>query len=310
MAMTRDCKSLGFGLRRFESYFQHHITCAVETVGIMSKKLNLDETAKAVEDLSKKVDVITRNRLVIAIFLIVDGITFLLNPDTTLGGMAQNIILIMLLATLSVFLTSLASKTKDIKTIVISLIVLVVGAFFYFYPDIIAAYIQLLLSLFIIYDGMVNLSNVLNLNILSRFTKFVARKFEGKPKKKSKYAKFKEVDDNIDKGLEEQAEKLMNPLKNIVGKTNKSSILFIIANIASITLGVVLLVFPGASMMIWGIIFLYTGLTNLSIAARTTHLLQKIKERRFKEILFEESDKKKTKKDSEKEKTKKSKKTK
>ena len=24
MAMTRDCKSLGFGLRRFESYFQHH----------------------------------------------------------------------------------------------------------------------------------------------------------------------------------------------------------------------------------------------------------------------------------------------
>lgn len=264
----------------------------------MSKKLNLDETAKAVEDLSKKVDVITRNRLVIAIFLIVDGITFLLNPDTTLGGMAQNIILIMLLATLSVFLTSLASKTKDIKTIVISLIVLVVGAFFYFYPDIIAAYIQLLLSLFIIYDGMVNLSNVLNLNILSRFTKFIARKFEGKPKKKSKDAKFKEVDDNIDKGLEEQAEKLMNPLKNIVEKTNKSSILFIIANIASITLGVVLLVFPGASMMIWGIIFLYTGLTNLSIAARTTHLLQKIKERRFKEILFEESDKKKSKKKS------------
>ena len=273
----------------------------------MSKKLNLDKTAKTVEDLSKKVDVITRNRLVIAIFLIVDGITFLLNPDTTLGGMAQNIILIMLLATLSVFLTSLASKTKDIKTIVISLIVLVVGAFFYFYPDIIAAYIQLLLSLFIIYDGMVNLSNVLNLNILSRFTKFVARKFERKPKKKSKDAKFKEVDDNIDKGLEEQAEKLMNPLKNIVGKANKSSILFIIANTASITLGVILLVFPGASMMIWGIIFLYTGLTNLSIAARTTHLFQKIKERRFKEILFEESNKKK---DSKKEKTKKSKKTK
>ena len=25
MAMTRDCKSLAFGLRRFESYLQHHI---------------------------------------------------------------------------------------------------------------------------------------------------------------------------------------------------------------------------------------------------------------------------------------------
>ena len=25
VAMTRDCKSLGFGLRRFESYLQHHV---------------------------------------------------------------------------------------------------------------------------------------------------------------------------------------------------------------------------------------------------------------------------------------------
>ena len=29
MAMTRDCKSLGFGLRRFESYFQHHLGAAI-----------------------------------------------------------------------------------------------------------------------------------------------------------------------------------------------------------------------------------------------------------------------------------------
>ena len=27
--MTRDCKSLGFGLRRFESYFQHHFGAAI-----------------------------------------------------------------------------------------------------------------------------------------------------------------------------------------------------------------------------------------------------------------------------------------
>ena len=29
VAMTRDCKSLGFGLRRFESYFQHQVEIKV-----------------------------------------------------------------------------------------------------------------------------------------------------------------------------------------------------------------------------------------------------------------------------------------
>ena len=33
VAMTRDCKSLGFGLRRFESYLQHHLgRCRLSSV--------------------------------------------------------------------------------------------------------------------------------------------------------------------------------------------------------------------------------------------------------------------------------------
>ncbi len=32
MAMTRDCKSLAFGLRRFESYFQHQVAAIAQLV--------------------------------------------------------------------------------------------------------------------------------------------------------------------------------------------------------------------------------------------------------------------------------------
>ena len=32
VAMTRDCKSLGFGLRRFESYLQHHALMSVQKI--------------------------------------------------------------------------------------------------------------------------------------------------------------------------------------------------------------------------------------------------------------------------------------
>ena len=260
----------------------------------MSKKVDFDSTIKKVEGITNKVDIIMRNRLIIAFFLIVDGITFLLNPDTTLPEMARNIILLILLATLSVLITNLAAKTKDKKTIIISIIILIVGIIAYIYPDFVAAYMQLLLALFIIYDGIKNIANTLDLNRLSKYTEAIANKYhkitshkKTNAKKEAQKEKFKEIDDNINGGLEEQKAKLITPLKNIVNKTSKSSKLYIAANIISIILGIILLIFPDVSMMVWGLIFLYTGLPNLFAAIKTMDLIRKIKEKKFKEILFD-----------------------
>ena len=259
----------------------------------MPKKPNLDKTIKKVENLSNTVDIIMRNRLIVAIFLIVDGITFMLNPDTTLPEMARNIILLVLLAAISVFITNLASKTKDAKTIAISLAIIIVSIIFYIYPDIISAYMQLFLALFIIYDGLNNLANYFNLARLSKYTQAISRKYNKlinkKPKKvnQERKEKLKEIDNNINVGLEEQKEKLISPLKNIVNKSSKFSALYVIANTASIILGIILLVFPGVSMMVWGLIFLYTGLSNLFVAIKTMNLTSKLKQKKFKEILFD-----------------------
>ncbi|MBR3248492.1 hypothetical protein IKF89_00460 [Candidatus Saccharibacteria bacterium] len=260
-----------------------------------AKKLDSDKIIKKIEDISSKVDIIMRNGLIIAFFLIVDGITFILNPDTTLSGMAQNIILLILFAAFSVLITNLAAKTRDKKTIIISLTIAILSIVFYIYPDFIAAYIQLLLALFIIYNGIVNIANILNLNdklakyttaITKKYNKIAKRKVESE-EKKAQREKFKEIDDNINQGLEEQKKKLINPLVNIVNKSSKSSVLYIIANSASIILGIILLIFPDVSMMMWGIIFLYTGLPNLFAAIKTMDLFRKIKEKKFKEILFD-----------------------
>lgn len=271
------------------------------------KKINFENAARKVESVSNIIGVIAKNRLIIAIFLIVDGITFISNPDNTLGEMARNIILIALFATFSVFITNVASKTKDIKTIIVSLIILILGIIFYIFPDIIAAYIQLLLALFIIYDGASNIVRVLNLTWAARAAKYIRERFKkifGRKKtskKKSDYdEKFKDVDKNLNAGLEEQANKLMTPLKGIVNKTQKSSILFAIMNGISVILGIFLLIFPGVSMSVWGLIFLYTGGSNLMVAARSMNLMRKIKERRFKEILIEEGAGAKKKSNSEK----------
>ena len=249
----------------------------------MLKDINFDSTIKKVESASSKVDAIMRNRLIIAIFLIVDGITFLLNPSTSLTGMTRNIIIFVLLASFSTLITNIYSKTKDTKSIVMSIVIIVIGIIAFIYPDAISAYVQILFALFIIYDGLINILNTLNLNQLSGRTQAIAEKFNNIISHN-----HEDVTKNFEEGMEEQKEKFMNPLKNIVNKTNKSSILYIIINIASVVLGVQLLMFSNVSIIVWGVIFIYTGISDLLVAMRTMNISKKIKEKKIKEILYDE----------------------
>ncbi|MBR2709638.1 hypothetical protein IKE72_00995 [Candidatus Saccharibacteria bacterium] len=253
-----------------------------------------DRAIKKAEKLTGTIEIIMRNRLIIAFFLIIDGVTFLLNPEMSLPGMAQNIILIVIFASLTILITNLAAKTKDYKTIFISLAILAVSGFLYFYPDLIAAYIQLFLALFIIYDGIKNIAETLHLTRLTDYTAKVARKYNKfahtepkSEKEKIKREKFKEIDTNLDTSLTEQKDKLMSPLRNLVGKSSKSSRLYVAVNIITIILGLVVLFYPSASMAVWGLIFLYTGLTNFTAALHGMDIKNKLKQKRFREILYD-----------------------
>ena len=250
----------------------------------MVKKLNFDNTIKKAEGISNKVNVIMRNKLIIAIFLIVDGIIFIFNPNNSLAEMARKVILIVLLASFSTLIANIASETKDLKSIIISIVITLTVIILYIYPDLISAYIQLVFDIIIVFDGVINILNALNLNKLSEYTQKIAKKYDN-------IVNNKKTDKNFKDGMEEQKERLINPLKKIVGKTNKFSILYIIANIASVILGVVLIVCPNISMIVWGIIFIYTGTSDLLIAMRTMNISKKIKEKRFKEIIYDEDEK-------------------
>jgi len=250
----------------------------------MAKKINFDNAAKKMEGISDKINILMRNKLIIAIFLIVDGITFILNPNSSLAEMSRAILILVLLASLSTLLANLAVKPRDIKSIILSLIVLILGIVLYIYPDLISAYIQIILSVFIIGDGVMNIVNSLNLNKASKYTKFIAEKYNKiiNKKKENKEEKLKDVNKNFNEGMEQQKERLIVPLKRIVGKTSNLPKLYIVTNVATIILGIFLLVFPDVSMVIWGIIFLYIGLSDLLAIMKTMDISNKIKEKILK----------------------------
>ena len=246
----------------------------------MAKKINFDNAAKKMEGISDKINILMRNKLIIAIFLIVDGITFILNPNSSLAEMSRAILILVLLASLSTLLANLAVKPRDIKSILLSLIVLILGIVLYIYPDLISAYIQIILSVFIIGDGVMNIVNSLNLNKASKYTKFIAEKYNKiiNKKKENKEEKLKDVNKNFNEGMEQQKERLIVPLKRIVGKTSNLPKLYIVTNVATIILGIFLLVFPDVSMVIWGIIFL----SDVLAIMKTMDISNKIKEKILK----------------------------
>lgn len=263
----------------------------------MSNKLNIDNTMKKVEGISKTVDIILRNRLIIAILFIVDGITFILNSHRSLSEMARNIVVLVLIAVVSILITNLCSKNKDVKTIIISLVILVLGIIFYIYSDLIAAYIQLIMALFIISYGVTNLVTALHLNKFSKYTNAINKRINSvvnskkadikvNIKEDEQMEKFYDVNNKFNEGLEQQKKKLLSPLKNIINKSNKFSNLYIVINIASIIFGIILLIFPDVSMVLWGIIFLYTGISDLLASMSAMNISEKIKNRKFKEILY------------------------
>lgn len=257
----------------------------------MAKKVNFDNTVKKMEGLSDKINILMRNKLIIAIFLIVDGITFVLNPNSSLAEMSRAIIILVLLASLSTLLANLSVKPRDIKSIIISLIIIIFGIVLYIYPDLISAYIQIILSLFIIGNGILNIVNSLNLKNESKYTKIIAEKCNKIINKKKenkdlneekKEEKFKDVNKNFNEGMEQQKERLIAPLERLVGKTSNLPVLYIVANVATVILGIILLIFPDVSMVIWGIIFLYIGLSDLLVTMKTINISKKIKEKFLK----------------------------
>lgn len=237
----------------------------------MRKKITLEKLFKKIEKFAEKAKVLMQNRLVIAIFLIVDGITIVFNPNAPLTRIARSVILIIILSAISSLMSELYAKKKNIISIIKSLILLIVSVTTYLYPDFISAYMQLLLSIYIIYVGLSNILGILHLN---RFTDFIDRL----SKKYDNISNQKKLSRDIDKQMTLQGNKYIKPLQKLLNKAKNSSVIYIIVNILTIVLGILLLV-SSFSMFVWGIIFLYTGISDLIIVVKAMNLSDDIKEK-------------------------------
>lgn len=245
-------------------------------------KIDFEKISSKVEDTANKIDIIMKNRLIIAVFLIIDGISFILSPNNSINQMGRAVAIFVFLASGLVFITNITAKTKDKKSIIISIIIMIICIITYIYPNVISMYLHIVLAIVIIINGLTNLLNSLNLNKMSAYIANIEIKIKNRVNNNKMNKDFKA-------GIKEQTEKIVNPLSKFINRTTELNVLYIIFNSISIILGILLLVKSNITIIIWGIVFIYTGITDFITVAKSRNLAEKLKEKDFKSIMYDDN---------------------
>ena len=235
------------------------------------KKLNKENISKNINFTSKKIDIILHSKLILAVFMILDGVNFIMYPDKSMYGMAQTVASTAFLAAGAIIIAYIKTDKKDIKTLTLPIIMLVVSGVIFIFPKPFALNLRLIIALFIILNGLINIFNIQKLDKVSASLSFAEDKIKGKLDKGA------EAESSNSKVTIGQASRLLDPISNVIEKANKKIYLYLILNIISIFLGILLFTSDNITIIVCGIILLYTGLFDLLMYLRSRRLEKKSK---------------------------------
>lgn len=220
-------------------------------------KNRLEKIKANIDFIAKKTEIMLQNRLILAIFMICDGACFVINPTSKIEFVARSIAFCVIIASGAIIINNVKSEHKDKKILLIAITVLLLGIIVIIFPKLFAMNIRILLAFFIILNGLINIFNIIKLDKVSSYIS-----------KAEEELKEKFEDDGTDKDYNRDAiikevEKVINPVNNFIKKTNQNSILYFILNIISIVLGLFLFTNQNITLIVCGVILIFTGLSDM-----------------------------------------------
>lgn len=78
----------------------------------------------------------------------------------------------------------------------------------------------------------------------------------------------------------EQANKFINPINDVIGKIGVESIIYLIFNIISVILGILLFTNDNITIFICGFILIYTGIFDIFMYLKSRKLARRINKKR------------------------------
>ena len=235
------------------------------------KKDNKEKITKNLEFTTKKIDTILNSSLVIAIFMIYDGIKYIINPSKGIISLTKGIGLSVFLASTIILITDIINKKKEVKDYAFIISIIIFSVIIYFFPKVFSNSIRIILAIFIILDALINIFNIKKLDKLSESLTNQENKIKDRFNKDGKTKDF-------NKGVViRKVDRVLNPLDNLIEKANQNIRLYLILNNISIVLGVLLLFNNSITILVCGIALVYTGVVDLLIYIRSVRLSNKKK---------------------------------
>ena len=235
------------------------------------EKEKKERISKSINYTTEKINTIMKSRLIISGLMIVDGFNFIMYPNRSLRGMAQSVAISTFLASGAMLITNIRNKEKNVKNLVLSIIMIALSVVIFIFPDPFEINMRAILAAFIILNGLINIFNVKKLDKLSTNLSSAEDKLKNRFEQKNAKTYNKGV-------VLDQSARLLTPLTNFIEKANEKYYLYLILNIISVALGILLLTKDNITIIVCGGILIYTGIFDLLLALRSRRLSKKNQE--------------------------------
>ena len=195
----------------------------------------MDKWIGKIEQIVQKVDALTKTRVISALLMLYEGIMLLIRPHMAARGMAQGICIGIALAAVG-FLADAVQK-KQVKSGVLSGIILIMCVYFYFSPDGISMYLRYVMALIILIVGLSHLFQIARLNKLLLMNNGALQALRETARKNS-------MTEAVHKTFEEQVDKRIHSTMNLFERLNRGKITAWISAIVMTGVGLFLFIYP------------------------------------------------------------------
>lgn len=216
-----------------------------------------------------------RNKTIIALLLLIDGITFMISPKSGVIGLARGVAVTVGIAAVTVLIGAFSENSKTVKTwiaIGAAILALAAGIASYIWPEIPSAILIYILAFVVISNGISNILQTLRLEkIIKKRNEAIARLTSMEQEIKSKLPE-NEIANSLEQGVTEQFSRRLDPVTKITGRLSVQSVAAVLINILSIVMGVLILIFRNRAgnelMRLCGIAMVIAAATDLWISVR------------------------------------------
>ena len=221
-----------------------------------------------------RVDSFLKQRTIVALLMLYEGVMLLVQSGNTTRGMAMGIAIAIALAAGGIIAEALAQRGGKKKAIIPAILAIGLAAYIYFQPDFFAGILRYLIAASVLMTGLLNLAQVFSISKIRRS----GNKAVDEAAVSETHSEIGKMADTIRKTVKSEIDKLLKPARTLLGRLGKSTVSVWITGFLMTALGIYLFFnsIEGDSLLsvISGVVMIVTSLSDLVAAYRMKQALK------------------------------------